>query len=103
MAASEEMTFKTNKTGMKKEDKLPTEHSISTTPFPNSKKVFVQGEIHDIQVAMREISLGDTERNGKPVEKNAPVVVYDTSGPYTDVNTKIDIKLGLPKLRQQWG
>ena len=102
MAASEEMTFKTNKKGMKKEDKLPTEHSISTTPFPNSKKVFVQGEIHDIQVAMREISLGDTERNGKPVEKNAPVVVYDTSGPYTDVNAKIDIKLGLPKLRQQW-
>ena len=87
---------------MKREEKLPTEHTISTTPFPNSKKIFVKGEIHDIQVAMREISLDDTMRNGKSVEKNAPVVVYDTSGPYTDVNATIDIHKGLPKLREQW-
>ncbi len=87
---------------MKKEEKLPTEHTISTTPFPNSKKIFVKGEIHDIKVAMREISLDDTMRNGKVFEKNAPVTVYDTSGPYTDENATIDIRKGLPKLRQQW-
>lgn len=87
---------------MKKEEKLPTDHTISTTPFPNSKKIYVKGEIHDIQVAMREITLEDTLRNGKVVEKNEPVVVYDTSGPYTDVNTEIDIRLGLPKLREKW-
>lgn len=87
---------------MKKEEKLPTEHTISTTPFPNSKKIFVKGEIHDIQVAMREITLEDTFRNGKSFEKNAPVAVYDTSGPYTDENVTIDIRKGLPKLREQW-
>lgn len=87
---------------MKKEEKLPTEHTISTTPFPNSKKIFVKGEIHAIQVAMRGISLEDTYRNGKSFEKNAPVAVYDTSGPYTDENATIDIRKGLPKLREQW-
>jgi phosphomethylpyrimidine synthase len=87
---------------MKKEEKLPTEHTISTTPFPNSKKVFVKGDIHDIKVAMREITLEDTLRNGKSVEKNASLTVYDTSGPYTDENTEIDIRSGLPKLREKW-
>jgi phosphomethylpyrimidine synthase len=87
---------------MKKEEKLPTEHTISTTPFPNSKKIYVKGEIHDIEVAMREITLEDTFRNGKSFEKNAPVAIYDTSGLYTDENYTIDIRKGLPKLREQW-
>jgi phosphomethylpyrimidine synthase len=52
---------------------------------------------------MREITLSDTtdKFNGK-TEKNAPVTIYDTSGPYTDPNIEIDVKKGLPKLRQQW-
>lgn len=87
---------------MKKEEQLPTDKSISTTPFPNSKKIYVKGELHDITVAMREITLSDTKSHGKPVVKNPPVVVYDTSGPYTDPNVTIDVIKGLPRLREQW-
>lgn len=77
---------------------------ISRDPFPASKKVFVKGQLHDIKVAMREISLTETKiHNGFGLtESNAPVTVYDTSGPYTDVDVEIDIKAGLPKLRASW-
>ena len=91
-----------NYTIMKKAETTPTEKSITTTPFPNSKKVFVKGELHDINVAMREITLSDTKSHGKNIAKNDPVVVYDTSGPYTDPNTAIDIREGLPRLRETW-
>jgi phosphomethylpyrimidine synthase len=87
---------------MKKEETLPTDKSISTTPFPNSKKIYVKGQLHDIEVAMREITLIDTKSHGKPAVKNAPVVVYDTSGPYTDPNVTIDVIKGLPRLREKW-
>ncbi len=87
---------------MKKEEHLPADKNISTTPFPNSKKIYVKGQIHDIQVAMREIILSDTKSPLKPVVKNAPVVVYDTSGPYTDPNANIDVMKGLPRLREKW-
>ncbi len=87
---------------MKKTDQLPTDKSISTTPFPNSKKIFVKGELHNIEVAMREITLSDTNSNGRPAVKNPPVVVYDTSGPYTDSNVTIDVLKGLPRLREKW-
>lgn len=86
----------------KKTEVTPSEKSITTTPFPNSKKVFVKGELHDINVAMREITLTDTKVNGKSVDKNKPVIVYDTSGLYTDVNATIDIQKGLPRLREEW-
>lgn len=88
---------------MKKQEQLPTDKSISTTPFPNSKKIYVKGELHDIQVAMREITLSDTKiHNGKGTTKNPAVVVYDTSGPYTDPSATIDVKKGLPRLREKW-
>ncbi|OFY85056.1 MAG: phosphomethylpyrimidine synthase ThiC [Bacteroidetes bacterium RIFCSPLOWO2_12_FULL_35_15] len=87
---------------MKKEEQLPNVKTITTQPFPNSKKIFVKGELNDIQVAMREITLSDTHTQGKAVVKNAPVVVYDTSGPYTDTNATIDIQKGLPRLREKW-
>lgn len=87
---------------MKKTEKTPQTETISRAPFPASKKVYVQGEIHDIQVAMREISLSDTLVNGKVMSKNAPVTVYDTSGPFTDPNIDIDVRKGLPRLRQSW-
>ena len=87
---------------MKKTELLPTDKSISTTPFPNSKKIFVKGKLHNIEVAMREITLSDTNSNGKPAVKNAPVIVYDTSGPYTDTNVTIDVLKGLPRLREKW-
>lgn len=69
--------------------------------FQGSKKVYVQGSRSDIQVPMREISLSDTE-GYFGTEKNPPVRVYDTSGLYTDLNYKVDIEKGLPKLRSQW-
>lgn len=87
-----------------REEKIPTSQGVTCTPFPASKKVYVKGQLHDIHVAMREISLSDTKIHGKfgETEPNAPVTVYDTSGPYTDVNAEIDVKKGLPKLREQW-
>lgn len=87
---------------MKTKDKIPEQHTISTTPFPASKKIYVNGELHPIKVAMREITLSPTKLTGGKTEDNASVIVYDTSGPYTDENVEIDIKKGLPRLREQW-
>ena len=70
-------------------------------PFTNSRKVYVQGSRPDIQVPFREISLSDTP-SAFGAEKNPPVMVYDTSGPYTDPNVNIDIRNGLPALRAKW-
>ncbi len=84
-----------------KEEKLPNEGTITCSPFPASKKVYVQGEIHDIKVAMREIALTDTKFNGKNIA-NAAVTVYDTSGPFTDIDLTVDVKQGIPKIREQW-
>ena len=88
-----------------KKNKLPTERSITTKPFSASKKIYVQGKLHAINVAMREITLTDTihKHNGNSKAlKNEPVVVYDTSGPYTDSTATIDVRSGLPKLREKW-
>src|SRR6478736_3129157 len=81
---------------------MNSEQKISTTPFPNSRKIYVEGEIHPIKVAMREITLSDTKLTNGKVEKNSPVTVYDTSGPFTDPNFEIDIRKGLPRIREQW-
>lgn len=69
--------------------------------FENSKKVYVEGSTPDIQVPFREISISDTPSEFG-AEKNAPVLTYDTSGPYTDPKSKIDIKNGLIPLRNKW-
>ena len=76
----------------------------TTQPFAKSRKIYVEGSRPDIRVPFREISLSDTPSMfgaGKD-EKNPPVVVYDTSGPYTDPTVKIDIRDGLPALRAGW-
>ena len=70
-------------------------------PLPNSRKIYAQGSRPDIQVPMREISQTDTMTN-EGAEKNPPIWVYDTSGPYTDPAAKIDIRSGLPALREKW-
>ena len=70
-------------------------------PLPNSRKIYVEGSRPDIRVPMREISQADTP-TGFGGEKNPPIYVYDCSGPYTDPNARIDIRSGLPALRQQW-
>ncbi len=91
---------------MKNQDKKPSQGVITRDPFPASRKIYVQGELHDIQVAMREITVSDTIQkiNGKTIkeEKNPPVTVYDTSGAYTDPNVEIDVRKGLPRLRENW-
>lgn len=87
-----------------RQEKTPTQESITREPFQKSTKIYVPGKIHDIKVAMREIEVSDTihKFSGKAPEKNAPVTVYDTSGPYTDPNIEIDVRRGIPKLREQW-
>lgn len=82
-------------------EKIPNADTITREPFPASKKVYVKGKLFPIEVAMREISLVDTEINGTK-KPNAPVTVYDTSGPFTDHSIEIDVKEGIPKLRQSW-
>ena len=70
-------------------------------PFANSRKIYIQGSRPDIQVPFREISLSDTP-SMFGAEKNPPVMVYDTSGPYTDPTINVDIRNGLPALRATW-
>ncbi|MEE8514335.1 MAG: phosphomethylpyrimidine synthase ThiC, partial [Gammaproteobacteria bacterium] len=67
-------------------------------PFPSSRKIYVQGSRSDIRVPMREITLSDTPAS-YGVEKNPPLTVYDTSGPYTDPEATIDVRKGLPRIR----
>lgn len=78
-----------------------TVDEAAVQPFPNSRKIYVEGSRPDIRVPMREITLSDT-----PVmfgaEKNPPIYVYDTSGPYTDPDAKIDIRSGLEPIRSNW-
>lgn len=85
-----------------KQEKIPDQALITRQPFPNSKKVYVQGSSPDIQVAMREIVLSDTKLANGKTEANHPITVYDTSGPYTDLNVEIDVRKGLPRLREKW-
>lgn len=77
-------------------------HSITCSPFPNARKIYVEGKIHPISVAMREIHLSPTRLTNGTLEENPPVTIYDTSGPYTDENASIDIMKGLPRIREQW-
>jgi phosphomethylpyrimidine synthase len=77
-------------------------HNITRSPFPNSKKIYVEGKIHPIHVAMREIQLSPTKLSNGKIDENPPVTIYDTSGPYTDENFEINIEKGLPRIREQW-
>src|SRR5512141_3077065 len=75
--------------------------AAAVQPLPNSRKVYVEGSRPDIRVPMREIAQADTPASFG-AEKNPPLVVYDTSGPYTDPAARIDIRSGLPPLRAGW-
>src|SRR5262245_60787843 len=70
-------------------------------PLPRSRKVYIPGQREDIRVPMREIVQSDT-RTSTGTERNPPICVYDTSGPYTDPQARIDIRSGLPALRAPW-
>ncbi len=72
-----------------------------TRPFPNSRKIYVEGSRPDIRVPMREISQTDTP-SSFGAEMNPPIPVYDTSGPFTDPEVAIDLLQGMPDLRGSW-
>ena len=75
--------------------------ALTTSPLPASKKVYVNGEQDGVAVPMREIALSSAKKeNGASAASS--IVVYDTSGPYTDPSTEIDIQRGLPPLRREW-
>lgn len=70
-------------------------------PLPGSRKVYVEGSRPDIRVPFREISLSPTQTTGVP-EENPPLLVYDTSGPYSDPEVQPDLRRGLAELRRAW-
>ncbi len=79
--------------------------NIDVNSYPGSEKVYVDGKIHPVKVAMRRVNLTPTVKiaNGEKITRqNGSVYIYDTSGVYTDPNVKIDINKGLPRLREQW-
>ena len=79
---------------------LSTVNKAFIEPLPNSRKIFVAGSRNDIKVPMREIKLTDTI--GDLAEKNDPVHVYDTSGPYTDPTKSINFRNGIEQHRRKW-
>ncbi|MGH7890287.1 MAG: phosphomethylpyrimidine synthase ThiC, partial [Thermodesulfobacteriota bacterium] len=88
-----------------KKERIPNADSITRSPFPNSKKIYIDGKIHDIRVAMREIALDDSNpmfATDGSSNKNYSIVVYDTSGPYTDPDVEINVHKGLNPIRERW-
>ncbi|MFQ5994977.1 MAG: phosphomethylpyrimidine synthase ThiC [Acidiferrobacterales bacterium] len=78
-----------------------TVDSAAVQPFPNSRKIYVKGSHADIRVPMREIAQSNT-RTESGTEKSPAIRVYDTSGPYTDPDARIDVRRGLSRLRERW-
>ena len=74
--------------------------------YPDSEKVYMQGSLHpDMKVGMRKVSLTPTvtvKDGQKVMTENPPVYIYDTSGPYSDPSADIDLRRGLPRLREKW-
>ena len=86
---------------LKFEAATATVDEAAIAPFPNSRKVYIEGSRPDIRVPMREISQSPTPDSfgGEP---NPPLFVYDTSGPYTDLAVAIDVRRGLATPRLPW-
>ena len=79
--------------------------NIDVNSYPGSEKVYLDGKLHPIRVAMRRVNLTPTVKiidGEKMTRKNDPVYVYDTSGVYTDPDVSVDINAGLPRLREEW-
>ena len=74
--------------------------------YPGSEKVYLPGQLYpELRVAMRRVTLTPTvtvENGEKVFHENAPVYVYDTSGPYSDPAQTVDLRQGLPRLREPW-
>jgi phosphomethylpyrimidine synthase len=83
------------------------QNGITTQPLPASHKLYVQSpRFSDVRVAMRAVHLSSSDNghlsNGNGDHENPPVIIYDTSGPYTDVNGNTQIRKGLHPLRLDW-
>ncbi|MFQ2152556.1 phosphomethylpyrimidine synthase ThiC [Aeromonas sanarellii] len=80
--------------------------SLKGMAHPNSRRIFIQGSRPDIRVPLREIQLADTfvggTKEAPQFEPNEPVPVYDTSGRYGEEGVAIDVRRGLPRLRENW-
>lgn len=80
-------------------------NTIKVDSYPSSEKVYLNGKLFPIKVGMRKISLTPNIKyeGDKRIETpNQPLLVYDTSGPYTDPDQKIDINKGINRLRENW-
>jgi len=89
--------------GSNGQDKVDSAATLTTAPFPASRKIHVSGAHPGVRVPMREISLSPTKSmNGGAPTPNEPITIYDTSGPYTDPSVTIDARAGLAPLRRQW-
>lgn len=82
-------------------------NNIDCRKYPGSEKVYVKGEIYpEISVGMRRVTLTPTVKvdaeGNKTVRENAPVYIYDTSGPFTDPTVNLDINAGIPRIRESW-
>jgi len=77
---------------------------ITTEPFPNSQKKYVSGVLFpEIRVPVREVKLSPTKASSFAAQQNnEPVLIYDTSGPYTDPDMVIDVAQGLKPIRSRW-
>ncbi|MFM5225836.1 phosphomethylpyrimidine synthase ThiC [Aeromonas veronii] len=80
--------------------------SLKGMAHPNSRRIFIEGSRADIRVPLREIQLADTfvggTKDDPKFEPNEPVPVYDTSGRYGEEGVAIDVRRGLPRLRENW-
>ncbi|MDE6265095.1 MAG: phosphomethylpyrimidine synthase ThiC [Paramuribaculum sp.] len=82
-----------------------TIENIDVHTYPGSEKVYMEGTLHPVKVAMRKVNLTPTVKivsDKKITRENDPVYVYDTSGVYTDPAVKIDINAGIPRIREEW-
>ena len=73
-----------------------------TTSLPNSRRVYVDGELPGVRVPFREISQSQTRNFDNTLVANPPVRVYDTSGPWGDPAVDCNVREGLPPLRREW-
>lgn len=88
-------------------DRQPREEEcceyITQAPIPGSEKVYMYSEVDArIRVPMRKITMSPTELEGRPPVANAPLYVYDTSGPFTDPAIPVDVTEGIPRIREAW-
>jgi phosphomethylpyrimidine synthase len=82
---------------------VPDQNSITYQPLPGSRKIYKNGKKYsELRIPFRQINLSPTVNTKGESTANSPFEVYDTSGPYTDTTTTINISQGLPQIRQEW-